>query len=1047
MIHHFKSHCLSNLAEKLAELLESHQPEDPLSQQVIIVPNLDTSRWLKNRLAHKQGISANSRFILPSEWQWNEIRTLYPDLPKKLPSDPEPMKWVIFDLLSDPQILRRFSNLERYVASRGEDSKSGALFQLAAQLSFLFDQYQVYRPEMILKWQKGYSGTGDEKWQSELWRLFDKSIKKRRKGFNSLNRAELFLKILEDRPEISSKQDTLFVFNPGLVPKTVADLFMKTGLQSELFLFQIQPSELNGETENELLHSFGNEAGRIRFLYDSGDSKVSLNFSASDPETEVGKIQESIIRNKPAEEIKHAVKSLNGIEIRSCHSTEREIETLHQFLLEKFEEDTNLHPDDILVVSPNPEKYETAIHAVFSVKEGDQPLIPYHLSGSRSAGIFGVKGAFSHLLTLADSRFTFSDVMNLFSFKAVYDRFDLTEADVELIRKWMNENHVIWGLNAAHREEWGQPAQSIQTWHEALRRGWLGQWIDRDETSFVNDLLLFNGADTVSKQKVWAVFSGFLDDLDRFRKEVKSPKSGEEWADFFRAEMKRLFSEEALLENEAVQLTRSLDGIKEACSLAAFSGNIGFSEIRSEIQSALDSYSAGSANFNRGVVFSSMVPVRSIPFKVIALIGLNEDSFPRKPKVPEFDLMAQKPEPQDRNRKEEDRNLFLESILAAQSVHYCSYIGQSPVDNETIPPSSVVGEWVDFLAKISGQKPDMIIKKEPLTAFSPALFSGEGNFSGLSFKTLQTMRDDDEKISGLITEPIPPPEAEEVIEPGSLVHFAGNPIRWFLQNRFGIRFLNTTEEKDEFETDNLEKHLLFQRVFGWRMSGKSTAEMEKLLIQSGALPAGQAGKLRLKQVFENVEASHQVLKTHGFQPSSNYIDISISLSSNKLEGSIHTYSNSEYLSITASKVSGRQLVQSWIHHLIVTVSGTFSGDSYLITDLKSGKPLLFRFKPVEDPRDELNKYITLYQNGSCEPVYFFPGTLYAYMSEKKTGKTDARRKAIEAFEGSDWNPFSEKNDEYIQALMGDNAAFSDDFLKEEYKAMVGQMIDHMEEVK
>lgn len=94
MIKIFKSNRLSRLATLLSSQLDVSAKQDPFYAPSIVVPNLDTARWLQLTLAEERGFAGNLNFMLPAEWQWTQIRKLYPDLPKKLPSDPEPLKWL-----------------------------------------------------------------------------------------------------------------------------------------------------------------------------------------------------------------------------------------------------------------------------------------------------------------------------------------------------------------------------------------------------------------------------------------------------------------------------------------------------------------------------------------------------------------------------------------------------------------------------------------------------------------------------------------------------------------------------------------------------------------------------------------------------------------------------------------------------------------------------------------------------------------------------------------------------------------------------------------
>ncbi|TVR18853.1 MAG: exonuclease V subunit gamma [Balneolaceae bacterium] len=1043
MIHHHKSNKLTVLANLLAEALEENLPADPLLPQTIVVPNLDTSRWLKNQLAESLGIVSNLRFMLPSEWQWNQIRKVYPALPKKLPTDLEPMKWALYDLLSDDDILTQFPNLAEYLSAR---SDSNAILQLASQIAILFDQYQVYRPSMIRRWEKGYRGKGDEQWQSDLWRLLSRELQKRIPPELQKSRAELFLEAGKSLEKISAGNEIIYLFNPGLLPKITADLFKRYGEICDLRLFRLQPADTSQPAQNELINVFGNEADRVSSLLEFDKATVSSHYQFESDESDLKVIQNSISANQAVPVNQPAKEALSGIEIRSCHSAVREVETLHHFLLEQFELDDTLHPDDILVVTPNLQRYVSAVQAIFGTKEKGIPQIPYHLSTGVKRDEFNVSGAFVKLLKLSDSRFTFSDVMEFISERCVAEKAGLSDSSLEKLRVRMQENHVVWGLDADHRAELNQPAQNIQTWHEAMRRGWMGQWIHSEENPLVGDLLLYNPGDSVSDHENWAACSDILHKMNLFRKEIKTGMSADNWASFFLQWMERLFSEASLNSRGALQITRLLGEISEACAIANISTEIGFSDIRAAILEKIEDYSAGSANFNRGVVFSSMVPVRSIPFKVIALLGLQEEEFPRKPKFPEFDLMVQKPEPQDRNRKEEDRNLFLESVLAAGKIHYCSYIGQSPVDNETIPPSTIVGEWVDILSTYSGLKADVIIKHEPLTALSPVRLSAVSDYSEVLCKTAEKM-EESERISGLRISPIPSEESLQIIDADDFVQFFGNPVKSFLRRRFGAAFFSLEDEKDEFVLDSLEKHRLFQRVFSWQLDGVTDEKIEAMLLSSGALPAGAAGRYNYEELRRNVAASVAEILKHGFNADSISMDVSYPLGGKLITGSVHSNAKDSLLTITASSVSGKILFQNWIRHLICLVSGAIDSESHLITDLKKGSPKLFRFTKPDDSEALLCELLNIYQKGFEEPVLFFPNTIFAFTDQQAKGKGNEKEKAVETFEGSEWNEFAESKDAYVTCLLGDEAEFTHAMIQETYLNPILAMQKHSEEVK
>jgi exodeoxyribonuclease V gamma subunit len=235
MIRIYRSNRLTELAGILAGLPDFTSHPDPFYSPEIIVPNLDTSRWLKLETAGLNGIAGNLSFMLPAEWMWNQIRVLYPNLPKKLAADPEPITWALFDMLLEPETRKKFGILNRYIQARPAESREKATLELAKMISSLFDQYQTYRPGMLMAWQNGKSGIGtgnkapkgDERWQAELWNDLNTRIKSHynKNDERSLNRAELYLEAFQAIKTGRLKlQNPLFVFNPGLIPQPIVEM-------------------------------------------------------------------------------------------------------------------------------------------------------------------------------------------------------------------------------------------------------------------------------------------------------------------------------------------------------------------------------------------------------------------------------------------------------------------------------------------------------------------------------------------------------------------------------------------------------------------------------------------------------------------------------------------------------------------------------------------------------------------------------------------------------------------------------------------------------
>lgn len=1051
MITIYKSHSLAKLSKRLSGTIRKMEKRDPFEPILIIVPNQDTSRWLKLSLAEELGIIGNVRFMLPSEWQYQQIRKLYADLPNKLPSDLDSMKWAIAEILSDPFLRKELALPDYYITSQPEELKEQATVQLAGQLSSVFDQYLNYRPDMMLKWQSGNVGSGDENWQGKLWNILNKRWKTKYSNEIGLNKAELYNNTIQSisRGDILP-EDWVSLFNPGLIPAPIVKMLELCGKTSEIDIYKIQPAHIpdHGITteQNELVKAFGDEMRGMSILFELENSTAYPDYAElNQPKNVLQAVRQSIIENKPVKPFPANRIEQEGIEIHSCHSSLREVETLHQFLIRQFETDPTLQPDDVLIMAPDPDHYKQEIHAVFDTVEEGLPYIPYHIGYDRSAADEELRLSFVRLLELPDSRFSFSAVQDLLSSGPVRLRFGLSESDLVQIKQWMDDNHVIWGLDADHRKDFDQPGESIHTWQSAMKRGWLGQLMSDPDQFFVNDELLYDGIKTTDQRLIWAKFSAFLRQLNELRRISKKKRSVGEWSNLITFQMELFLNDESLNSRAGIQLYDIIQNLTESVVISGFRSEISYTTFRNEIVSAIEQSKASTAIFTRGVTFSSMVPVRSLPFKIIALIGLNESGFPRKPVHSDFDIMAQNPEPFERNRKNEDRNLFLESIQSAENIHYCSYTGQSPKDNETIPPSPIISEWIRILSDMTGIPESEIVNKEALNGFSPNNYIGKNSCSSVYYGVAEAMADQSISISGFdISQPIQPDETEPIIDIDHLVMFFSNPFRYFLKKRFDVSLPEPKEEKNEFDFNHLERHLLFQRILGWILNDGLNEAVYNSVLRSGVLPSGWPGERLFNELIDQAKTAKQELISKNYSPKSIVYEISIPLKNKRIEGSVKSYSNSEYLDINPSAKSGKVLVQSWLKHLLYCTGQNKKSSSLLLCQLKKDSPVWIRFKPIVQSKEILQSLVGVYEDGIKEPLHLFPKTQAEYQDAiLKNKNKPPEQYAKSEFEGG-FKKYGEREDVYITTLIGENTEFRDEFLRGAHQKMIKLMLENSE---
>ncbi|MEX2572925.1 MAG: hypothetical protein WD317_01450, partial [Balneolaceae bacterium] len=578
------------------------------------------------------------------------------------------------------------------------------------------------------------------------------------------------------------------LFNAGLLPPPFC-LFLQTiSFSTEICHYRVgsamaTPLRGDGTAGNSLLNSFGEEQ----------EQQVALlqEFSARNPafvsaETlpagktgahNLGAVQQSVRENRPVPKFGGDDRS---IRIRSCHSPLREVEVLHRFLTGIFSERDDILPDDVLVVTPDIQTYRPFIEAVFGTREEGLPDIPFTISGS-SAAAYSLVPAFKNLLTLPGGRFSKEQLFEFLQHRAIGEHFQLSGSDLAQLKSWFDENRVVWGLDGKHRAEFNQPADSLQTWGHTMRRGWLGQLTADQPGMFMEGLLLYSDILTADQKELWAKMQGIINLLKGIKSTVKEMKTAAEWRNDLDGWIDHFLPDSAVWEQEFRSVKKSVDDTFREIETGTESGSIPYSLIQQVLIDKINNVSIGSARFTGGTVFSSMVPMRSLSFKVIALIGLNDDLFPRNPVRPSFDLMAADIRPGERDRKNEDRNLFLESVMAAEEVHYTSYVGRNQKDNEAIPPSPVLDEWIQVIAGALDVPSDSLAEEQGLNGFSTMQFlpGVERSFSRQYFRIADQLQNGNSVPPFDVDASAPSSEESTSVMIEDLEHFFRNPAGYF----------------------------------------------------------------------------------------------------------------------------------------------------------------------------------------------------------------------------------------------------------------------------
>lgn len=1020
---------LEVLAEKLAGIIGISVPglsAFPLSHEIIIVQSKGMERWISMEIARHKGVCANCSFPYPNSFLNEILKRLFPDMPDSSLFDPDVMAFRLMKILPARLGKAGFESLTRYLK---DDTGKLKLFQLSERISGLFDQYIVFRPDMLFLWEEG--GEVKEEphtWQAELWRELAR-------GNEKYHRAYLQRALIQKIRKLTSSPDGLCerisVFGISSLPRFHMQVIEELSRIIEVNIFLLNPCreywvdtltdknagrirakyalKLSGEEEdlhlergNRLLSSMG-ELGRIFIDYViSADHELIEEFEEEECRDLLSCIRSDIlnlndrnITDKSGFPVSEAPDS--SLQFHSCHSPMRETEALYDNLLAMFEDDPELLPNDIIVMAPDIGLYAPFVHAVFDSPGNGGPRIPFSVSDRSIRKESGVIEGFLSILDLKESRFRVSPVVSILEYPGITERFGLSESDVGKIRGWVKDARIRWGLDGDEKITMGLPGISENTWRAGIERLLLGYAMPREEGKLFSGILPFDGIEGTDAQ-ILGRFLEFLEKIFLSTKSLEGSRTMNEWHSVLTGILDAFFISDDETQLHVQFIRKVLCGMLNDSDVSGYDGELGIEVVKYRIIKELGHENSVSGFMKGGVTFCSMLPMRSIPFKVICLLGMNNDTFPGNPGSYGFDLIANDPRPGDRSKKNDDKYIFLEALISARKTLYISYVGQSIQDNTPVPPSVLVSELLDYVREGFGFGPEKMITSHKLQAFSPAYFKDNMklfSYSAENMLAAQSLSESRLKsvahvpfISGQL---IGPSDEWKIIDIESLCGFFTHPAKFLLTKRLGI-FLDEKDvilsDREDFDLSGLDRYLVNQDLVSDIKDGKQTCDYFLSMYRSeGRLPHGKAGEILLNE--SGIDAGLFVKQldefTKGGKPDSYNADITINGFS--LTGRLTNIYKSGMLSFRYAAMKAKDLLRAWIYHLALCFQRDrgLPLNTFLICMDKTVK-----FNPVEKSGDHLAVLLDLYYQGISKPLLFFPGLSEEYVKQTHLNNKDKK---------------------------------------------------------
>ena len=1043
----YTSNRLEKLTDVFAELLGRKPLSSAFDPEVILVQSRGMQRWISMQLAARFGVWGGAEYPFPNAFVqelFNRFDLCRPDSAK---FSKAAMCWSVMRLL--PGLLEResFTSLRSYLLNDRDGLK---LFQLSGRIADTFDQYTLFRPDMLSAWEDGEE-FGSLDWQPELWR----ALMAGSSGMHRGRMREEFCRRIVHEPLPPGFPTRISLFGISYLPpfhigildllasRIEVNIFLLSPTQeywSDIVdrrrLFRMSESERELSTEgNPLLASLGRN-GR-----DFSDLLLEVvNFEAqdefySDPghATLLHALQSDMLKLSGTAEggERQAAPDTadRSVQVHSCHNPLREVEVLHDNLLDLLEHLPGLEPRDIVVMTPDIETYSPYIATVFGGARDGVPRLPHSIADRRMLDEGGIAPAMLKLMGVYGSRHTAPALFDLLASPPVSRRFRLDDEELGTIRRWVEQTRIRWGMDERSRKGLGLPPFRENSWRAGLERLLLGYAMP-DEGILYEEILPFNvegDAETLGK------LADFVDSVEKLSVKFERTGSLEAWRELFVWMLDTFIEADEGSERELAQITSEIDRITELAGHSGFEGDVSATVMIAWLRSRLEEAQMGLGFMTGGITFCAMLPMRSIPFRVVAMIGMNDGAFPRQQRPPGFDMMSRMPRKGDRSVRGDDRYLFLESILSARDVLYLSYVGQSIRDNSELPPSVLVSELLDAVQRgfdfpENNDAISRLVVKHRLQGFNPAYFneaSGLFSYSADNFRALQGRNS--VAMRPFIEEPLAGAVDEDLsVTIDELVKFFSNPAALFLDRSLGLKpaaALRPLEEREPFGTDGLDAFLMRQALLETLLDGGNVQAQLPLFRSRGVLPPATHGELLFGKLLAETEEFARRLQVlqGGAVPGLHEVDLDIG--GYRITGRLLNLLPSGQLMYRCAKMREKDRIRSWIYHLVFDAcSAGCSRETRLV--MLDGSLL---YHPVQDAATHLETLVSFYRQGLSEPLPFFPRASLAWASKADKTERERRDAALAAWRDGFDGREGEGADSAYRCCFGEEPPFDERF--------------------
>ena len=1104
MLHLHRSERADALVGALAHVL-ADPPDDAFTPDVVAVPTRGVERWLAQRLSHhlgaasspvEGGVCANVSFGSPARLVASAVAAAVDLAPDDDPWRSSALTWPLLQVVDECAGEPWCAVLGRHLGVGADDElRQGRRLGVVRHLARLFSAYAAQRPAMVRAWAEGRDDDGtvvdgaaqplpsDLAWQARLWR----ALRERLGVPGPAERLPVAVQRLVDEPALLDLPPRLSVFGATRLAADQLAVLHALSAHRDVHLWLVHPSPvlwqevaelapvsphrraLASPAQHPLLASMARDVTELQLrLAALGPASDTHHPAVRPPATLLGAVQRRLRDDDTSPPAQPLAPDDRSVQVHACHGRARQVEVLREVLVGLFADDPTLEPRDVVVMCPDVEAFAPLLAATFGLAGdgADAPLLDDARRGLHPGQQLRVRLAdrslrltnpvlelLSRLLDLADSRVTASQLLDLAASEPVRRRFRFDDDELDRVREWSVAAGVHWGEDVARRARFGLGQLRQGTWDTALDRLLLGVAMADEDARFVGSALPLDDVDSTDIDVAGRLaelvdrLSAVLHGLDR-----RAPV--EQWLDQLDLAVDQLADAAPSQVWQLGQARQVLADVRQAAAGAA--DGAGAALRLPDVRALLADRLAGRptrAGFRTGALtVCSLEPMRAVPHRVVCLLGLDDSAFPRAAGSDGDDVLLRDPCVGERDRRSEDRQLFLDAVASAGEHLVVVYSGADERTGAIRPPAVPVSELLDAVEQAVDADHTavrrQVLVRHPLQVvdernFTPGALQRPGPFSWDRRSYGAALAGRGERASGveggvvggvqggaLVSRPLPKQPRTSQIDLDDLVEALEHPARWFLRRRLGVSVAGEVDDVDDrvpLELGPLDAWQVGDRLLAACLAGVDRDRAVAAEWRRGDVPPKELGRAALTELVDKVTPLAAAALTWVQEPATA-VDVWAELPSGlAVTGTVSGVHGDVLVRTVFSRLGAKHRLRAWVQLLALVVSrpdrpwravtiGRPQGSrpGVLVAEVTAPNPAV--------AEQRLEELVRLRERAERTPLPVPVDTAFAYASSRYGGNEVVQASEAAAKQWSDELRFA---DEYRDLCWGLGCGFDD----------------------